>query len=86
MENDKRLHFAAGGCISLATGIIAAAFTHNILIIAAAGIAMAAAGGLAKDYIYDRFMKQGVFEWPDILATISGGCLSSGILMIIFAY
>ena len=64
---DKIYHLVAGFVIALVFGLI------NPFLGLVAGIT----AGLAKDIIWDLYLKKGTFEVLDILATIIGAILGT---------
>ncbi|HRS20960.1 MAG TPA: hypothetical protein P5510_04300 [Clostridia bacterium] len=66
--NDKIKHIIAGFLISGLVGF----FLHGLIVFIPALIA-----GLAKEFVWDKWMKRGTFEWKDIGFTIWGGALAT---------
>lgn len=73
MAKDKIYHLIAGFVIALGFGLI------NPLLGLAAGIA----AGLAKDIIWDWYLKRGTFEVLDIIATTVGAILGTAITLLL---
>ncbi len=67
IEKDKLLHFICGTYIYL----IASVLLTPILSIGLVFIA-----GFAKEFIWDRWLGKGAFEWMDIIYTITGGVVA----------
>lgn len=66
--NDKIKHLIAGFLISGLTGF----FLQGLIVFIPALLA-----GLAKEFIWDKWMKRGTFEWKDIAFTCWGGLLAT---------
>lgn len=62
METDKILHLLAGYAVALTFGIFSPAAGAVAGILAAFG----------KEFVWDRLLKRGTFEWADINATLVG--------------
>ena len=76
MGKDKLYHLIAGFVIALGFGLI------NPFLGLAAGIT----AGLAKDIIWDLYLKRGTFEVLDILATIIGAILGTATAILTINY
>lgn len=70
METDKLLHLVCGYAITLSVGIW----------LPWAGAVAGVLAAFGKEFIYDKWMKRGTFEWQDINVTlvgvIAGLCMS----------
>lgn len=73
---DKIYHLVAGFVIALGFGLI------NPFLGLVAGIT----AGLAKDIIWDLYLKRGSFEVLDILATIIGAILGTATAILTINY
>lgn len=72
IAKDKQFHFIAGVFIAFVVG----AFSSPLL-----GFVAATLAGLVKDFVYDRALGLGHFEWMDIVWTIFGGLVSTSIMI-----
>ena len=64
MNKDKLLHFICGTYIYLIASVLLTPMLSVMLVIIA---------GFAKEFIYDKWLDKGTFEWMDIVYTVSGG-------------
>lgn len=62
METDKILHLLAGYAVALTLGIFSPAAGAVAGILAAFG----------KEFVWDKWMKRGTFEWQDLNVTLVG--------------
>ncbi len=62
METDKILHLLAGYAIALTFGLLSPAAGAIAGILAAFG----------KEFVWDKWMKRGTFEWQDLNVTLVG--------------
>ncbi len=62
METDKILHLLAGYAVALTFGIFSPAAGAVAGILAAFG----------KEFVWDKWMKRGTFEWQDLNVTLVG--------------
>lgn len=85
IPKDKELHLWAGlgiGFISYPTGqaleklIFGKSRIHGFFY----SVAGASSAGLAKEFIHDKYMGKGCFEWEDFYYTLAGG-VASGIVL-----
>lgn len=74
MQKDKILHFLAGLSIALFVGLV----LWNPWIGLMAGIV----AGIAKELIWDLWLKKGTPEFMDFLATFLGGAAAFAILLL----
>ena len=66
-NKDKLLHFICGTYIYLiASGLLTPMLSVMLVIIA----------GFVKEFIWDRWLGKGAFEWIDIVYTIVGGLMA----------
>ena len=63
-NKDKLLHFICGTYIYLIASVLLTPILSIGLVIIA---------GFAKEFIWDRWLGKGTFEWMDIIYTVSGG-------------
>ena len=63
-NKDKLLHFICGTYIYLIASVLLTPMLSVMLVIIA---------GFAKEFIWDRWLGKGTFEWMDIVYTVSGG-------------
>ena len=64
MNKDKLLHFICGTYIYLIASVLLTPILSIGLVIIA---------GFAKEFIWDKWLEKGCFEWMDIIYTVSGG-------------
>ena len=69
--NDKVKHIIAGMTIGLITALLIRLFWTKDLMILGAGFAML--GGVAKELIWDKWLKKGTPEFADAWFTFWGG-------------
>ena len=62
-NKDKLLHFICGTYIYLIASVLLTPMLSILLVIIA---------GFAKEFIWDRWLVKGAFEWMDIIYTITG--------------
>lgn len=67
IQKDKLLHFICGTCIYLIASVLLTPMLSILLVIIA---------GFAKEFIWDRWLGKGAFEWMDIVYTITGGLMA----------
>lgn len=67
MTKDKLYHLIAGFAIALIFGLF------NPII----GLVIAISAGMAKDVVWDLYLKKGTFEWLDIGATAVGAVIGT---------
>ncbi len=67
IEKDKLLHFICGTYIYLIASVLLTPILSIGLVIIA---------GFAKEFIWDRWLGKGAFEWMDIVYTIVGGLMA----------
>lgn len=67
MPHDKCFHFIAGTYIYLIASVLLTPILSIGLVIIA---------GFAKEFIWDRWLDKGAFEWMDIVYTITGGVVT----------
>jgi len=72
--NDKLKHFLLGIAISLFFGV---------LISPVLGFALGIVAGIAKELIWDKWLKKGTPELLDFLATALGSILIFGMLLLL---
>ena len=66
-NKDKLLHFICGTYIYLIASVLLTPMLSIVLVIIA---------GFAKEFIYDKWLDKGTFEWMDIIYTITGGVVA----------
>ena len=66
-NKDKLLHFICGTYIYLIVSVLLAPMLSIVLVIIA---------GFAKEFIWDKWLNKGTFEWMDIVYTIAGGLMA----------
>ena len=66
-NRDKLLHFICGTYIYLIASVLLTPMLSILLVIIA---------GFAKEFIWDRWLGKGTFEWMDIIYTITGGVVA----------
>ena len=67
IQKDKLLHFICGTYIYLIASVLLTPMLSILLVIIA---------GFAKEFIWDRWLDRGFFEWMDIIYTITGGVVA----------
>ena len=67
IQTDKLLHFICGTYIYLIASVLLTPMLSILLVIIA---------GFAKEFIWDKWMDKGTFEWADIIYTVAGGVLA----------
>ncbi len=67
IQKDKLLHFICGTYIYLIASVLLTPILSIGLVIIA---------GFAKEFIWDRWLGKGAFEWMDIVYTIVGGLMA----------
>ena len=67
IQKDKLLHFICGTYIYLIASVLLTPMLSVMLVIIA---------GFAKEFIWDRWLGKGTFEWMDIVYTIAGGSMA----------
>jgi len=77
------MHFVAGGFISFVSSFIADYNTSTMIAFLLIALLPTIIIGGAKEIIYDKFMKKGTPEWMDFIATVLGGILTTGIMLLI---
>ena len=85
MKKDKMWHFLAGAACCLVAAYISSLIIKNAFVCGAIGFTAGAAAGVAKDFIYDKMLKQGVFEWLDIIVTFAGSMIAAAGMTALFA-
>lgn len=79
---DKTLHVWAGILISVISGLLLYKFfDSNLLVFPIFGFIVGNIFGLGKEFIYDKWMKKGIFNWADVMATFYG-TLVGGIIVV----
>ena len=66
-NKDKLLHFICGTYIYLIASVLLTPMLSIVLVILA---------GFAKEFIWDKWLNKGTFEWMDIIYTIAGGIMA----------
>ena len=66
-NKDKLLHFICGTYIYLIASVLLTPMLSIVLVIIA---------GFAKEFIWDKWLGKGTFEWMDIVYTIAGGLMA----------
>lgn len=66
-NKDKILHFITGTYIYLIASALLTPMLSIMLVIIA---------GFAKEFIWDKRLDRGFFEWMDIIYTITGGVMA----------
>ena len=72
MTKDKLYHLIAGFAISLIFGLF-----NPIL-----GLVIAISVGVAKDVVWDLYLKKGTFEVLDIFATVIGAIMGTVVALL----
>jgi ribonuclease PH len=72
MTKDKLYHLIAGFAISLIFGLF-----NPIL-----GLVIAISVGVAKDVVWDLYLKRGTFEMLDIFATVIGAIMGTVVALL----
>ena len=67
IQKDKLLHFICGTYIYLIASVLLTPILSIGLVIIA---------GFAKEFIWDRWLGKGAFEWMDIVYTVVGGLMA----------
>ena len=67
IQKDKLLHFTCGTYIYLIASVLLTPMLSVMLVVIA---------GFAKEFIWDRWLGKGTFEWMDIIYTITGGVVA----------
>ena len=78
--DDATKHFYAGAGITFISGSIINHYIDRPTISVWSGMAIGCGAGLAKEYIYDKAMKKGVFSKDDYLMTFWGSACSGVVL------
>lgn len=73
-SRDKKLHLLAGLALSGLAGLLLCPLT---------GFIIAAVVGAAKEIVWDWLMKKGTPEWWDFWATVVGGLIGSGLILLV---
>lgn len=71
-NKDKLLHLICGTYIYLIASVLLTPMLSIMLVIIA---------GFAKEFIWDRWLGKGAFEWMDIIYTITGGVMAMILLL-----
>ena len=66
-NKDKLLHFICGTYIYLIASVLLTPMLSVMLVIIA---------GFAKEFVWDKWLGKGTFEWMDIIYTITGGVVA----------
>ena len=77
---DDVKHFYSGAAITFISGSIINHYIDRPTISVWSGMAIGCGAGLAKEYIYDKAMKRGVFSKDDYLMTFWGSACSGVVL------
>ena len=80
MAYDKKLHFIAGLCISVAAMLLYFYYYGTINVLPGIGCGMVA--GVAKE-VYD-YLDYGLFDKQDMFYTWAGSLLGAGLVYILF--
>ncbi len=72
IQKDKLLHFISGTYIYLIASVLLTPMLSVMLVIIA---------GFAKEFIWDKWLNKGTFEWMDIVYTIVGGLMAMILLL-----
>ena len=78
--DDATKHFYSGAAITFVSGSIINHYIDRPTISVWSGMAIGCGAGLAKEYIYDKAMKKGVFSKEDYLMTFWGSACSGVVL------
>ena len=73
VQKDKLLHFICGTYIYLIASVFLTPMLSILLVIIA---------GFAKEFIWDKWLGKGAFEWMDIIYTITGGVVAMILLLV----
>lgn len=83
LADDFALHVYAGLIIAIVSGMTAhiwlSPFVSGLI-----GLFTGTLAGFVKEFVWDLWLKKGVFSWRDIFATFWGACLGAIILAVIF--
>ena len=79
MDYDKKLHFIAGLCISVAAMLLYFYYYGTVNVLLGVGGGMVA--GVAKE-VYD-YLDYGLYDKQDMLATWAGSLLGAGLIYIL---
>ena len=72
IQKDKLLHFICGTYIYLIASALLTPMMSILLVIIA---------GFAKEFIWDKWLDKGTFEWMDIVYTVVGGLMAMILLL-----
>jgi len=78
--DDATKHFYSGAAITFVSGSIINHYIDRPTISVWSGMAIGCGAGLAKEYIYDKAMKKGIFSKDDYLMTFWGSACSGVVL------
>jgi uncharacterized protein YfiM (DUF2279 family) len=82
--DDKTLHFYAGATLSMVGAEVANQIIDRPALSALIGAAFAASIGYAKEALYDRYLKHGVYSVQDMLMTGWGGLCGAIAIRVVF--
>jgi len=82
MKKDKIYHLIVGLIISVVTGYLIIKLT-GLEYLFFSGFFAALIAGIAKEYVWDKWMKQGTFEIADIAFTTLGGAIGLTIISLL---
>ena len=66
-NKDKLMHFIAGTYIYLIASVLLSPMLSIMLVILA---------GFLKEFVWDKRLDRGSFEWMDIIYTVAGGVMA----------
>ena len=80
IEKDKLIHLGVGYLIAhVVFALISLVTSLPLLYCLLIGVSVSLLATFAKDFIYDKLMGKGVFNWKDILA----GCIGASVFALI---
>lgn len=83
IPTDKIMHFLAGGIISFIGCLIGNYSAESTIGFLIAALLPTTIIGAAKELAYDKAMGKGNPEWMDFIATLLGGIVVTGIMLLI---
>lgn len=83
MKLDYFKHIIAGFLLSALTAFVIHIWSYKLMILSAV---VAFGVGVAKELIWDKWLKKGTPEWQDAFATLYGGLFASIIAYLIWYF